>query len=244
MEIICAVAECASEAAKRGWCNAHYLRWRRHGDPLAGGTSRKKSNATGCAEEGCDRPHLAMGWCQLHYRRQYVAGAVVRSDGSEAVARDTCVQPGCDRPAAAGSACEPHQKRARRGTDLEAPVGQMPAAPISTIRAVHKALARERGPAVEWCCATCSLPAAEWAFVGVERPDQHHPRLGHFSTDLDDYLPLCVRCHRERDAQARQIRRHGHSGCAKCSGPHYCRGLCRVHYNQTVWAERTAKAST
>lgn len=34
---ICAVDGCDKPAINRhGWCNAHYLRWRRHGDPLAG----------------------------------------------------------------------------------------------------------------------------------------------------------------------------------------------------------------
>ena len=32
----CSLDGCDRPAAKRGWCNAHYLRWRRHGDPLAG----------------------------------------------------------------------------------------------------------------------------------------------------------------------------------------------------------------
>jgi hypothetical protein len=32
----CSVAECQSPARTRGLCNAHYLRFQRHGDPLAG----------------------------------------------------------------------------------------------------------------------------------------------------------------------------------------------------------------
>lgn len=30
----CDVAECAEEAVTRGWCNPHYQRWKRYGDPL------------------------------------------------------------------------------------------------------------------------------------------------------------------------------------------------------------------
>lgn len=33
--IICSVAGCVSVAATRGWCEKHYRRWKRHGDPLA-----------------------------------------------------------------------------------------------------------------------------------------------------------------------------------------------------------------
>lgn len=238
----CAVNACQSPVAKRGWCNAHYIRWRRHGTPDGGGTDRRRRTSGTCSAVDCSRPHLALGWCQLHYRQQYDTGAVTRSDGSETTARGQCSQPECTRPASVrGGLCAPHQHRSRRGTALTPPVGEVPSRPLTVIHAVHRAVARQRGPAREWHCAACSLPAAEWAFCGVERADFWHPRLGYFSTDVDDYMPLCVSCHRAKDAAARQIRRHGYAGCAKCSGPHYCRGLCKVHYNQTVWAERKEK---
>jgi hypothetical protein len=35
---ICLIATCDKKAFARGWCSAHYERWRRHGDPLGGGT--------------------------------------------------------------------------------------------------------------------------------------------------------------------------------------------------------------
>ncbi|MEU1043951.1 HNH endonuclease signature motif containing protein [Streptomyces sp. NPDC005897] len=31
----CAIKECEAPAVTRGWCNKHYTRWKRHGDPLA-----------------------------------------------------------------------------------------------------------------------------------------------------------------------------------------------------------------
>lgn len=34
----CAVAGCNGKSRARGYCVAHYKRWARHGDPLAGGT--------------------------------------------------------------------------------------------------------------------------------------------------------------------------------------------------------------
>jgi hypothetical protein len=34
--LTCAVIECTSTSTTRGWCNPHYQRWYRHGDPMAG----------------------------------------------------------------------------------------------------------------------------------------------------------------------------------------------------------------
>ncbi|MDP8961525.1 MAG: HNH endonuclease [Actinomycetota bacterium] len=36
----CKVGGCPKPQRTRGWCNAHYLRWLRHGDPLHGGPRR------------------------------------------------------------------------------------------------------------------------------------------------------------------------------------------------------------
>lgn len=35
---ICDIVGCERKSIARGWCNRHYLRWLKHGDPLAGGT--------------------------------------------------------------------------------------------------------------------------------------------------------------------------------------------------------------
>lgn len=35
---LCKVDGCENPSRRRGWCNAHYHRWKAHGDPLGGGT--------------------------------------------------------------------------------------------------------------------------------------------------------------------------------------------------------------
>jgi hypothetical protein len=37
----CSISDCARPAYSRGWCQAHYTRWRRYGDPLGGGPERR-----------------------------------------------------------------------------------------------------------------------------------------------------------------------------------------------------------
>lgn len=55
---ICSIDGCEKTARRRGWCEMHYGRWRRHGDPLAG--NRRFSNPaesvkerTATAPNGC-----------------------------------------------------------------------------------------------------------------------------------------------------------------------------------------------
>lgn len=70
--ILCEVEGCNNSAnapgrSARNMCVSHYLRWRRHGDPLAGGAFRKRGRV--CDVEGCSKKHHAHGYCQTHLAR-------------------------------------------------------------------------------------------------------------------------------------------------------------------------------
>jgi hypothetical protein len=62
----CAVDGCDGQAKSRGWCHAHYQRWRLHGDVRAEVPVRR---ARPCRVEGCDRQRYARELCNTHYRR-------------------------------------------------------------------------------------------------------------------------------------------------------------------------------
>jgi hypothetical protein len=62
----CAVDECASPILARGWCNAHYRRWKLYGDPT-GSKPRKARGA--CSVDGCDRLSEAHALCKTHLSR-------------------------------------------------------------------------------------------------------------------------------------------------------------------------------
>lgn len=72
MQRSCSVDGCERSVTARGWCDAHYRRWRRHGDPLGGRTSPRIRS---CEIEGCERSHYARGWCHLHYGRWLTQGS-------------------------------------------------------------------------------------------------------------------------------------------------------------------------
>lgn len=49
----CAVVGCTKPIKSRGWCNAHYTRWLRHGDVGTSGVWDKASRT--CSVDGCGR---------------------------------------------------------------------------------------------------------------------------------------------------------------------------------------------
>jgi hypothetical protein len=67
----CSVDGCDGQAKSRGWCHAHYQRWRLHGDVRAEVPVRR---ARPCRVEGCDRQRYARELCNTHYRRWMQTG--------------------------------------------------------------------------------------------------------------------------------------------------------------------------
>lgn len=65
---ICVVDGCDKRHAALGFCNSHLARWKRHGDPLAGGPSRSLERGR-CSVAECDLPEAAKGFCNKHYAR-------------------------------------------------------------------------------------------------------------------------------------------------------------------------------
>lgn len=64
----CSIPGCDKPHLSRGWCSAHWTRWKRHGDPLGGGTARQPM-PDHCTAEGCPNPPHARGMCATHWRR-------------------------------------------------------------------------------------------------------------------------------------------------------------------------------
>jgi 5-methylcytosine-specific restriction endonuclease McrA len=65
----CLIDECDGIAGKpgtaRGWCSAHYQRWKNHGDPLADVTRRRSV----CEIDECEKFVKTNGLCSMHESR-------------------------------------------------------------------------------------------------------------------------------------------------------------------------------
>jgi hypothetical protein len=64
----CKVEHCGGAIVARGFCNKHYLRFKKFGDPLA--LSRNAPGAfSRCSVSDCAKPPLCRGLCNRHYIR-------------------------------------------------------------------------------------------------------------------------------------------------------------------------------
>lgn len=69
---VCSVGDCGKVSTRRGYCPAHYYRWRRELPLEAPVRERQKKykKGTPCSFDRCGRPIIAHKLCQMHYQRQ------------------------------------------------------------------------------------------------------------------------------------------------------------------------------
>ena len=92
----CALIECARPRRSRGWCNAHYLRFRQYGDPRGGGPLRTVSwVGVACTVPGCVKPVRCKGLCQAHYSMHLTYGRVVAITAEQRFWSKVREQDGC-----------------------------------------------------------------------------------------------------------------------------------------------------
>lgn len=95
----CKIIDCTNESRKLGWCNMHYTRFKRNGDPL------KLKRLTTCTYEGCFEPHHSKGLCQNHYRLNKRNGKPEKK-----IYPKICMIEGCDKSVKSNGLCSSHER--------------------------------------------------------------------------------------------------------------------------------------
>ena len=74
----CSIPNCTNEVTTRkkyGWCEKHFSRYRKHGDPTYLAREHKTPNREKtCKIENCDKYVVALDLCRKHYARYYKYG--------------------------------------------------------------------------------------------------------------------------------------------------------------------------
>src|SRR4051794_3310876 len=102
----CKLDNCEREAKALGYCNGHYQRVHRHGDPQEHIPLRPERPAAECPVPGCTDRVVAKGMCKNHYQ------SVKRYGRTERVLTHVrgaeCVVEKCHRPDVSGGYCWTH----------------------------------------------------------------------------------------------------------------------------------------
>jgi Recombination endonuclease VII len=115
---LCALEDCTRAVVARGWCAAHYARWRRHGDPSVVLITR--SLGALCSVPDCPDNVHARGWCDRHYQHWRKNGDPVRRVVFRYEPEAVCIVTDCDRRPVARNWCRFHYNLWRKYGDPSA----------------------------------------------------------------------------------------------------------------------------
>jgi hypothetical protein len=80
MDGTCSVVGCDRNPCAKSFCNMHWKRWRKTGDPGPAGTVKRSA----CSIADCAGKHYGLGYCEKHYQRvmKYGDPQVVMPNGN------------------------------------------------------------------------------------------------------------------------------------------------------------------
>ena len=108
----CTVSGCGRPHKCRGYCQTHYMQWKR-GEPVVAEIKvRDRTPLEHCSESGCLEPVKAKGLCKMHYARLLRHGHTRYQDRTKPPR--PCSVVGCENWYYADGLCHQHYARKRR----------------------------------------------------------------------------------------------------------------------------------
>lgn len=107
---LCSIPGCGKRHVARGYCNRHYLRLRRNGDPLTAPTRQGRERQR-CSVVECGRISFGYGLCNKHYRRWKTHGDPLAC--KEKIGHAPCAIENCGKPSKSRGWCAMHYRRWR-----------------------------------------------------------------------------------------------------------------------------------
>ena len=108
----CTVDGCARPHKSRGYCQTHYMQFRRGVAITPVFATRVRDKLPECQEAGCHEPVKSRGMCHMHYQRYLRHGHTRYRDRKREP--KICSIPGCDNILYANTVCHAHYIKARR----------------------------------------------------------------------------------------------------------------------------------
>jgi hypothetical protein len=159
-----------------------------------------------CIVEDCERPNYGHGYCKMHWKRWWRTGSpdIVRQVAVPP--REFCEIPGCGKPHAARGYCNKHWARWRRTGD-PLTVRKAPNGTGDSYALAHMKVRDTRGTPQR--CEHCGERDGghrryQWALDYENARAMKRDAVGWtYSMDPDDYIRLCVSCHKLFDLKAK-----------------------------------------
>ena len=137
----CTIPGCRRQRRARGWCDMHYVRWRKYGSPdIVHHPGYAPREPRVCQVPGCDHPVIAHQRCVRHDRQMRRHGRLTPEREHRTRPRP-CTAPGCTRPVSAREMCVKHYLQVAVHGRLTPELERHPAQPCVAPDCPHRAIA-------------------------------------------------------------------------------------------------------